>query len=282
MESTNRSEAAETIIREARYGGFQDSDADSSRFESESDPVLTAALWQFTMEGGHDDEFGTTDDVGWHALIGQFIVRQDSAGWIESFEFESEDAAAERFEELRPKTAFGYVESLEVHGTPIPIPEGLGDDGTGDVVIKFPGADDGGAEFVNWIACDWSEDEQQARVYLSIGDVRGALSMGVRRLPDGRTIVHVPHEDDSAPHVPLHPIHHGTFEVKESPKVDRFALSIELGNDAMTSPEDVSRALRAIADELTTGAPVHDVWNSGAGRVRDVNGNTVGSWEVTS
>lgn len=90
FEYEHRSDAADAIIAEARAAGFEDSHAEGSRFESESDPILTAALWELTMFQGQDDEFGTTDDIGWHALIGAFIVRQDNAGWIESWEFESQ------------------------------------------------------------------------------------------------------------------------------------------------------------------------------------------------
>ena len=51
-----------------------------------------------------------------------------------------------------------------------------------------------------------------------------------------------------------------------------FRLGIELGNDAMQTPEDVADALRDIADRIERG----DLTGGG---IRDENGNTVGSWD---
>lgn len=53
---------------------------------------------------------------------------------------------------------------------------------------------------------------------------------------------------------------------------ETFALELELGNAAMREPWDVAQALRRVADAVENGA--------GAGRVGDVNGNTVGTWTV--
>jgi hypothetical protein len=53
---------------------------------------------------------------------------------------------------------------------------------------------------------------------------------------------------------------------------ERFTLTVELGNAAMSTPEDVADALREVADALEAGAS--------SGIVRDVNGNTVGRWEL--
>jgi predicted metal-dependent TIM-barrel fold hydrolase len=58
----------------------------------------------------------------------------------------------------------------------------------------------------------------------------------------------------------------------------RFALTIKLGNDGMSSPYDVARALDELASDLKRNGLI------GVGEVgiiRDVNGNRVGSWEVT-
>lgn len=58
----------------------------------------------------------------------------------------------------------------------------------------------------------------------------------------------------------------------------KFKLEIELGNDMMNSPTDVSVALLDIAlqvrrlDELRLGP--------GPRGIKDDNGNSVGSWEV--
>lgn len=51
-----------------------------------------------------------------------------------------------------------------------------------------------------------------------------------------------------------------------------FTLTIETGNDAMQTREDVARALREVAEALDGGRE--------GGYVRDLNGNTVGSYEL--
>lgn len=53
-----------------------------------------------------------------------------------------------------------------------------------------------------------------------------------------------------------------------------FRLEITMGNDAMDSPADVAAALRVIADQLDA-----DPWKHPR-TVRDLNGNTVGAWDV--
>ena len=54
-----------------------------------------------------------------------------------------------------------------------------------------------------------------------------------------------------------------------------FALTIELGNDAMQTPEDVEEALRrCVLHRLATGYR--------QGKVTDLNGNTVGSYNFSN
>lgn len=53
-----------------------------------------------------------------------------------------------------------------------------------------------------------------------------------------------------------------------------FTLTIECGNEAMKSYRDISAALRRLADRLETKEPRE-------GYIRDLNGNTVGAFEVT-
>ena len=66
----------------------------------------------------------------------------------------------------------------------------------------------------------------------------------------------------------------GTEQVK-------FTLEIELGNDAMQTPFDVSIALAALGARFAArenwGAPTGQ---TDAGTLRDRNGNTVGRWQV--
>ena len=54
-------------------------------------------------------------------------------------------------------------------------------------------------------------------------------------------------------------------------KYSGFKLEIQLGNDAMRTPANVSAALKEVCHRMPKGAE--------AGIIRDVNGNTVGSWE---
>jgi hypothetical protein len=55
-----------------------------------------------------------------------------------------------------------------------------------------------------------------------------------------------------------------------------FTLNIETGNAEMQFARDVAGALRKLADRLE-----QIDGNCGEGVVRDVDGNTVGRWELT-
>jgi len=54
----------------------------------------------------------------------------------------------------------------------------------------------------------------------------------------------------------------------------KFELTINLGNDAMQTPEDVSRALRIAADSLSKYGTDLD-----HGGIWDDNGNRAGEWK---
>ncbi len=61
-----------------------------------------------------------------------------------------------------------------------------------------------------------------------------------------------------------------------------FTLTITLGNDAMQTPGDVSLALSELAEKFrNNGEPFEgsDLYDRN-GRIRDLNGNTVGTWRV--
>jgi hypothetical protein len=59
----------------------------------------------------------------------------------------------------------------------------------------------------------------------------------------------------------------------------RFVLTIELGNEAMQTQNDLARALAALGRTLLVcGDRTPD--NGDAGSVRDDNGNRVGGWHV--
>lgn len=60
--------------------------------------------------------------------------------------------------------------------------------------------------------------------------------------------------------------------------MDKFMLTIEMGNDAMQRAEDVSDALQRLASYLDHEGP--EVMKMD-GAIFDANGNTVGRWEVS-
>lgn len=53
-----------------------------------------------------------------------------------------------------------------------------------------------------------------------------------------------------------------------------FSLKITMGNAEMYTMGDVSVALRALADKLVRGSEA-----PATGSIRDINGNTVGTWK---
>lgn len=52
-----------------------------------------------------------------------------------------------------------------------------------------------------------------------------------------------------------------------------FTLTIKLGNDAMQTPDDIAGALREVADTVQSGR--------GNGKIFDLNGNSVGQFDIT-
>jgi len=55
--------------------------------------------------------------------------------------------------------------------------------------------------------------------------------------------------------------------------MERFDLSIILGNDAMQTAGDIARALRDVASRLEAG-------EAGQHSIRDDNGSNTGIWEL--
>jgi len=56
-----------------------------------------------------------------------------------------------------------------------------------------------------------------------------------------------------------------------------FTVAIELGNDAMQEPNEVADALYRVARKLENDGNWAYV---DEGTIRDINGNTVGSWKL--
>jgi hypothetical protein len=57
----------------------------------------------------------------------------------------------------------------------------------------------------------------------------------------------------------------------------KFVLELDFGNDAMSCGWDVARALKNVASDVNS-----DVELTGYATIRDLNGNTVGKWEVVN
>lgn len=53
-----------------------------------------------------------------------------------------------------------------------------------------------------------------------------------------------------------------------------FDLTIRLGNSAMQSAEDIARALRTAADRIM-------ISGAHSGHIHDINGNTVGGFDIS-
>jgi len=62
----------------------------------------------------------------------------------------------------------------------------------------------------------------------------------------------------------------------------KFELELTLGNEAMVSGEDIAWALRNLADKLERTYGCADMETEDKGRVRDLNGNTVGTWRTVT
>lgn len=60
----------------------------------------------------------------------------------------------------------------------------------------------------------------------------------------------------------------------------RFTVEIELGNDAMQTWGDVRRVLRELVRHLSDATQPHSKPQIDGGKIMDVNGNSVGKWEV--
>lgn len=72
---------------------------------------------------------------------------------------------------------------------------------------------EGASEIVNSASLNFDDEHMGCTVTISVGDPRGAFAMTVRRLENGKLILHVPYEADPLPHMPLRKLHEGTYEI---------------------------------------------------------------------
>jgi hypothetical protein len=61
-----------------------------------------------------------------------------------------------------------------------------------------------------------------------------------------------------------------------------FTLKIKMGNAAMLTGEDIARALREVARDIERNVGDEELNKRVAfkGKIRDINGNTVGEWRA--
>ena len=66
--------------------------------------------------------------------------------------------------------------------------------------------------------------------------------------------------------------------------MNKFTLSIDLGNEEMSTPDDVRNALLYVADQLLnfdrTPSKAWNEYDKMSHPIRDTNGNRVGEWLV--
>lgn len=62
----------------------------------------------------------------------------------------------------------------------------------------------------------------------------------------------------------------------------KFKLEIELENDAMQDQHDVAKALKDVAERLNKLVSTRFGPYGLEGKIKDLNGNTVGKWKVVA
>lgn len=91
------------------------------------------------------------------------------------------------------------------------------------VQVSFPDTENGyqtdeqGAAPLGWVnSATITLDRRDDAVTLSIsvGDPRGAFTLTVRRLPDGRLLMFAPHPTETMLHLPLAELRPGVYEIK--------------------------------------------------------------------
>ena len=72
----------------------------------------------------------------------------------------------------------------------------------------------GGLTWLNSAQVVVDPDHDEVRLSVSVGDPRGAFVFTVRRVADGRLIIHTPHPGEGMPHCETEQLHPGTLQVK--------------------------------------------------------------------
>lgn len=67
----------------------------------------------------------------------------------------------------------------------------------------------GPLSWLNSASIELRPDYDEVNMYVSVGDPRGAFAFTVRRLNDGRIVIHTPYPGESRPHVRTQYLHGG-------------------------------------------------------------------------
>lgn len=62
--------------------------------------------------------------------------------------------------------------------------------------------------------------------------------------------------------------------------MSKLILEIDLGNDAMIYGCEIASALRDVSDSIVDSGNMLEYSLTGKNAIKDINGNTVGSWQV--
>lgn len=72
----------------------------------------------------------------------------------------------------------------------------------------------GGCSWMNSAQVHVDPEADEVTLTVSVGDPRGGFVFTVRRLPDGRLLIHTPHPGESTPHVKTIQLHEGTLQAE--------------------------------------------------------------------
>lgn len=100
-----------------------------------------------------------------------------------------------------------------------------------------------------------SPEDDSVTCIVSVGDPRGGFAFTVRRLPDGRIVLHVPHQGESMAHLPVRPLHDGTLEILDRPADQKGAKAATFADPTLLDfselvEEEATTALRASHDNV--------------------------------
>lgn len=85
---------------------------------------------------------------------------------------------------------------------------------TGDLNMAEPAT--GPGSWCNSAAISVSDQENTVHVSISVGDPRGAFVMTIRKLDDGRLVMHTPYQGMGFAHMPLRKLNPGTYEINRA------------------------------------------------------------------